>query len=79
MDAIALLLLLIFASEDLIVFGSIGGRVLVWDARTGKVCHELDHENGGSFFGCRVIPVGGESDFVLDPDVMIQAVAVSPV
>ena len=37
----------IFAAHDsMVVFGSIGGRVLIWDREKGRVKHELDHEGG---------------------------------
>lgn len=37
----------VFANRgECIIFGSVGGTVLVWDKRSGKITHELDHECG---------------------------------
>ena len=40
------------ASDNLVVYGSIGGRILVWDRETGRVKHQLDHEGGMCPFSC---------------------------
>ena len=37
------------AFNDLVVFGSIGGRVMVWDRKKGRVLYELDHGIGKCF------------------------------